>query len=90
MKNGKAKYEYGKCHRCDEPLRSKRIKQDFWIKGKLLVVEGVPAGVCPQCGERVVDADVGRRIATLIHDTAHWRTARTLAVPVIRYSKKAA
>jgi YgiT-type zinc finger domain-containing protein len=90
MKNGKVGYEYGRCHTCNEPLRAKRIKQDFWIKGKLLVVEGVPAGVCPQCGEKVVNADVGRRLASLIHDAARLRAARTLAVPVIRFSKKAA
>jgi YgiT-type zinc finger domain-containing protein len=90
MKNAKVVYEYGKCHTCNEPLRSKRINQDFWIKGKLLVVEGVPAGVCPQCGEKVVNAEVGRRIASLLHGAARLRTTRTLTVPVIRFSKKAA
>lgn len=32
----------------------------FWIRGELFVVENVPAGVCPQCGEEVVKANVGR------------------------------
>ncbi|HHT9145572.1 MAG TPA: YgiT-type zinc finger protein [Candidatus Wunengus sp. YC61] len=32
----------------------------FWIRGELIVVEDVPAGVCPQCGEKVVNANVGR------------------------------
>ena len=52
-------YDYGKCEICDTPLEEKNIQQDFWIKEKLVVIERVPAGVCPQCGEKVVNAEVG-------------------------------
>jgi YgiT-type zinc finger domain-containing protein len=90
MKNRKVVYDYGKCHTCNQSLQPKRINQQFWIKGKLLVVERVPAGVCPQCGDKVVNAEVGRRIASLIHDAANQRPARTLVVPVIRFPRKAA
>ena len=41
-------YDYGKCETCDTPLEEKNIQQDFWIKDKLVVIEKVPAGVCPQ------------------------------------------
>ena len=41
-------YDYGKCEICDAPLEEKNIQQDFWIKDKLIVVENIPAGVCPQ------------------------------------------
>ena len=44
-------YDYGKCHVCDTPMVEKTILQDFWIKNKLIVIENIPAGVCPQCGE---------------------------------------
>ena len=43
--------------------RITNIKQDFWIRGELVVVEDVPAGVCPQCGEKVVKVGVGFRLA---------------------------
>lgn len=59
-------YNYGKCHVRGEQMEEKEISQEFWIKGKLIVIEGVPVGVCPQCGERVVKADVGQ------HDAALW------------------
>ena len=79
-------YDYGVCHVCGSHMESKRIKQDIWIRKKLIVVEDVPAGVCPQCGEKVVNAEVGRRLATVIEDTKRFRKARTMTVPVIQFA----
>ena len=83
-------YDYGECHLCGERMKARRIKQEFWIKGKLIVIEGVPAGVCPRCGEKVVKADVGQSIAVLIEDSKRLRKARTMSVPVIRFAQKIA
>jgi YgiT-type zinc finger domain-containing protein len=71
-------------------MAERRVKQELWIRGKLIVIEGVPAGVCPQCGEKVVQADVGRAIAALVEDSKQLRKARTIAVPVIKFAEKAA
>ena len=38
-------YDYGECHVCGGRLEGARTKQEFWNKGKLIVVEDVPAGV---------------------------------------------
>ncbi len=83
-------YDYGQCHICGEVMEERQIKQDFWLKGELIVIEDVPAGVCPQCGEKVVRADVGRQIATLIEDPRHLRKARIMPVQVVRFSEKVA
>jgi len=83
-------YDYGECHICGERMEARRVKQDFWTKGKLIVIEGVPAGVCPQCGEKVVKADVGRSIAALIGDSKRLRKARTMSVPVIKFAREIA
>jgi len=53
-------YNYGKCEVCNTSLEEKNIQQDFWIKDKLVVIERVPTGVCPQCSEKVVNAEVGK------------------------------
>ena len=90
MANNKRHYNYGKCHVCGEQMREKRINQDFWLKGKLIVIESVPAGVCPQCGEKIVRADVGRQLDTMIGNVRHSRTRKTITVPVIKYAKEAA
>ena len=98
MSNNKKNYDYGKCHVCGEQMQEKRINQDFWVssprvsKGskKLIVIESVPAGVCPQCGEKIVKADVGRQLATLIRNLPRDSKRKTISVPVIRYVKAAA
>ena len=59
MSNHKSTYDYGSCHVCGEQMQEKRINQDFWLKGKLVVIESVPAGVCPQCGEKLKPAPTG-------------------------------
>lgn len=80
------KYNYGECEICDTKLVEKQIKQDFWIRGKLVVIDHVPAGVCPQCGAKVVRADVGRRISKLLEDREKWSKAQVMEVPVVNYA----
>lgn len=90
MKKKITKYNYGECEICNNPMKEKRIKQDFWIRGKLIVVENVPAGVCPQCGEKVVKADVGRWIAKLIENSKRIAKAPKISVPSIKFDTKEA
>lgn len=90
MTNNKKKYDYGKCHVCGERMREQRINQDFWLKGKLIVIKSVPTGVCPQCGEKIVKADVGRQVVTLISNLRRAPKRKTIVVPVIKYLKEAA
>ena len=78
-------YDYGECEICDTPMQEKLIKQDFWIRGELIVVEDVPAGVCPRCGEKVVKSDVGRRITKLIENSERIAKAPRISVPAIKF-----
>jgi YgiT-type zinc finger domain-containing protein len=80
-------YDYGKCHVCETPMMEKIIQQDFWIKNKLIVIEKIPAGVCPQCGEKIVNAEVGKHIAKLITDNNRIKIAPTISVPIIKYEE---
>ena len=90
MKKEKSSYDYGECHVCGEQMEEKPIKQEFWIKGKLILVEDIPAGVCFQCGAKVVKADVGRSIAALLEDAKRLQKARTISVPVVRFAQEIA
>jgi len=85
MKSQKNGYHYGECEICDTLLEEKSIKQDFWIRGQLIVVEDVPAGVCPRCGEKVVKADVGQWIAKLIKSAERIAKAPRISVPTIKF-----
>ena len=85
MKKKTKGYDYGECEICNTPMQEKLIKQDFWIRKKLIVVEDVPAGVCPRCGEKVVKADVGQWIAKLIEDSEWITKAPRISVPAIKF-----
>ena len=39
---------------------------DYRLEGLLYVIKRVPAGLCQQCGEKYIEADVGRKINALI------------------------
>jgi YgiT-type zinc finger domain-containing protein len=82
-------YDYGKCQVCGEQMEERRISQDFWIKGNLIVIEDVPAGVCPQCGEKVVRSDVGRQLAVLISESDKRQPVRSISVPVLQFKEVA-
>lgn len=69
-------------------MKERRIKQDFWIRGRLIVVEDVPAGVCPQCGEKIVKANVGQWIAKLIKNSERIKKAPKISVPTIKFDAK--
>jgi YgiT-type zinc finger domain-containing protein len=88
MKAQQNGHNYSECEICDTPLQEKLINQDFWIRGQLIVVENVPAGVCPRCGEKVVKADVGQRIAELIKSAERIAKAPRLSVPAIKFEAK--
>jgi len=85
MKRKSARYDNRECEVCNSRTRAKRISQDFWIRGQLIVVENVPAGVCPQCSEKVVNAVVGRRLAELVCDKQQIADADYIKVPALAY-----
>jgi YgiT-type zinc finger domain-containing protein len=86
----KTKYDYGKCDVCGARMREMLIKQDLWIRGKLIVVEDVPAGVCPRCGEKVVKSDIGRRIIKIIENSERIAKSRKISVPAVKFGEEEA
>ena len=82
-------YDYGDCHVCGEQMVAQVVDQEFRFRDQLMVIANVPAGVCPRCGAKVVNAEVGLRIADLtaaVPLPAH----RIIQVPVIDFVAKAA
>ncbi|NUO80799.1 YgiT-type zinc finger protein [candidate division KSB1 bacterium] len=77
-------YDYGECEICDTPMQERLIKQDFWIQGQLVIVSQIPAGVCPQCGEKIVRAEIGRKISDLLSDKERIIRAPQISVPELQ------
>ncbi len=76
-------YDYGRCDVCDTPMQERTVTQDFWVNGELVVIRNVRAGVCPQCGEKIVNAEVGEQILELLQRPEYAANA-----PRIEYDKK--
>jgi YgiT-type zinc finger domain-containing protein len=55
-----------KCPVCSGELKKDIIKEDIWIDGTLLVIDNLPARVCIDCGESIVDYNTMNKIETLI------------------------
>lgn len=81
-------YDYGECHVCGAKMVERVVKQDFWIKGSLIVIDNVPTGVCPECGEKVVNAITGRKIDEIIRNTERIEKAPRISVPVISFDSE--
>ncbi len=83
-------YDYGECDICGTHIQEKIIRQDFWIRGELIVIEDVPAGICPSCGEKVVRADVGRLILKLTEDSDRIARSPKILVPKLKFDTEEA
>ena len=87
QKNKENVYNYGNCEICDTPLEEQYIKQDFWIKGELIVVDRILAGVCPNCGEKIVNANAAQHIIKLFEDTELIANAPRISVPILTFEE---
>lgn len=54
--------ELRKCVHCGALLRHELVDWEEYVQGRKVVVPGVPAAVCPQCGEKYVHSEVLDRI----------------------------
>lgn len=55
-----------KCPICSGKIARRKVKLDLWTKGKLIVIEGVPADVCDLCGEEAFSPTTSKKIDRLI------------------------
>ena len=44
------------CEYCHSETRSRMVKKQPWLNGRLYIVENVCAEVCPECGTRYYHA----------------------------------
>jgi len=54
---------YHKCHFCGGDVVEKKVTVDYrWGEELLVVLKGVPAGVCQVCGEKYFKAEVVKKM----------------------------
>ena len=69
-----------KCLVCHHDMTERRITLDLRLGEELVVVEGVPATVCENCGERVFTPEVTRKVQAVAKERKG--AAKTMVVPV--------
>ena len=55
-----------KCYFCKGKVHSEPVTIDYRWGDHLFVIEGVPAGVCHQCGEKYLQSGVYRELERLV------------------------
>ncbi len=72
------------CEFCGGQTKSRKVRKQHWLAGKLYLVENVAAQVCGECGERYFHATVLDRIDELLR-TEHPVKER-LSVEVVSFA----
>jgi YgiT-type zinc finger domain-containing protein len=80
--------KYSDCYFCGGEVVETSIDREIWWKGKLYLIQGVPAGVCGQCGEKVILPEVAKEIDRILQGRI--APDRILQVPSYRYPESKA
>ncbi len=57
------------CTECDTPTQWGLITIDFERKGIRATMSGIPALVCPKCGEQYIPGEIGSSVVTVVSRT---------------------
>lgn len=76
------------CEYCNGELRAKTVTVHYRHKGKLVLIENVPARVCRRCGERYYDAITLEKMESIARRKR--AAEKTLTVPIRDFTKTAA
>ncbi len=77
-------YQYADCSFCGGPVQEELVTVVRLHKGRIIVIEDVPAGVCQQCGERYYRGPVVEDIEQLMNEPCP--SAREVTVPVMKFA----
>lgn len=65
-----------KCTVCGIGVRERKtVDEAFFMNGRWVVVEHIPADVCSHCGEVTFDADIAEHVRKIVHSGKRPRTA---------------
>lgn len=77
-----------KCYFCKGRVHKEVVTVDYRWGGTLVVIQGVPAGVCQQCGEKYIDSDVYKEMERLAKDKSH--VLGRLSVDILEFEQASA
>lgn len=68
------KKTHEKCFYCKGTMAKKKITVDYWWKNELVIIEKVPAWVCTQCGEEVLEGPVAEHMEQVAKNKTRKKT----------------
>lgn len=72
---------YGDCIYCGGKVVGRKERLDYRYHGQLFIIENVTAGVCIQCGERFLKANVAHMLEKLASSSN--AKVKMVTVPVL-------
>ena len=73
------------CHVCyGREAREELVDEVFCIDGKYVMVDGVPAVVCGQCGEHTFSGETAEKIRLMVHGEG--KAVRSLSMQVFKFA----
>ncbi|MFQ5574818.1 MAG: YgiT-type zinc finger protein, partial [Terriglobia bacterium] len=73
---------YDDCRYCGGEVEERLERLDYRYHGQLFLVENVTVGVCKQCGEKFLTAQVAKQIEAAVSSVKE--PVATVAIPVVR------
>jgi YgiT-type zinc finger domain-containing protein len=86
MKSTKNSLKGEACEYCDGTLTDVVLTETFRVRGRLIVVEDVPVGMCTTCGEKYFPAVVLKRVEAMASRTCSG--SRIPRAPVFPYRRR--
>ena len=80
--------KYDNCEYCGGRVKEQKIRVDHRWKGKLVVVDKTPVGVCSRCGERYYSASVMHQLDLIAKGDVG--SVKLIKVPFVDYSRAVA
>ncbi|MDZ7289336.1 MAG: type II toxin-antitoxin system MqsA family antitoxin [candidate division KSB1 bacterium] len=78
-------HKYADCSFCGGEVKEKALELDYRYRGQLFIFEDVPVGVCQQCAEKYLTAEIAKKLEQRIRSNKEWR--KTVSVPVENFSE---
>lgn len=70
------------CRRCGSETHEEVLKVVLWIETRLVAIQGIPASVCPECGEQYYDEGTVERVQKVMARPAE-EAREQISVPVV-------
>lgn len=74
------------CFKCEGEVIEKKVNYMVDLENTIIIIKGVPAKVCMQCGEQYFDDETSRNIETIVNKLKDLSTE----VTIINYKENVA